>query len=123
MHIVICKMGIRKAIPNAIRQQVWLTYNGEVYNAKCNVKWCKNIITPFSFEAGHNIPHSKGGMTSIENLRPICPACNRSMVNKYTIDQFNKLGGNNPSTDVPIKKQKRFAFCFCSRFCFSSSNN
>jgi len=34
----------KKKIPKAIREQVWLTYNGKRYERKCYVYWCKNII-------------------------------------------------------------------------------
>jgi 5-methylcytosine-specific restriction endonuclease McrA len=60
------------------------------------VTWCPVRITPFSFEAGHNVPYSRGGMTTLENLRPICMLCNRSMGNKYTIDEFSKQFEHRP---------------------------
>ena len=82
----------KKKIPKAIRQQVWLKNNGEVFKEKCNVIWCKNIISVFNFHVGHNIPESKGGSIEIENLRPICPNCNLSMGSKYSIDEWNKIG-------------------------------
>lgn len=92
----------RKPIPKALRQQVWVKYNGHVFDAKCHIKWCENMLTPFNFEAGHNIPDSKGGPTTIENLLPICSSCNRSMSNNYTIDEFNQLG-----TGAGPKRQNR----------------
>jgi len=55
------------------------------------VIWCENILTPFTFEVGHNIPESKGGTTNIDNLRPICSKCNKSMGSQYSIDEFSKL--------------------------------
>ena len=79
-------------IPKALREQVWLKFNGRVYDAKCNVRWCKNKVDVFNYEVGHNIPESKGGPTVLENLRPLCSRCNKSMSNDYTIDQFNTLG-------------------------------
>jgi 5-methylcytosine-specific restriction endonuclease McrA len=82
----------KKNIPLAIRQQVWLKYNGKEFCSKCNIIWCKNIISVFSFHVGHVIPESKGGLINIENLRPICSSCNLSMSNKYTIDEWNILG-------------------------------
>ena len=43
------------------------------------------VITPFTFEVGHNIPESKGGTLSI------CSRCNKSMGDSYTIDEFSKI--------------------------------
>ena len=104
-------MVIRKPIPSALRQQLWIKYNGETFNAKCQVKWCKNIITPFNFEAGHNIPFSKGGKTTLENLRPICSSCNKSMSDNYTIDAFNGLSTENENVKIKFR-------CFIFKFCF-----
>lgn len=78
----------KKKIPSSLRQMVWITYNGEIFRSKCQVDWCKNTVTPFTFEVGHNKPESKGGKTTLENLLPICGCCNRSMGNKYTITEY-----------------------------------
>ena len=48
-------------------------------------------MTVFDFESGHNIPESKGGTLNIDNLRPICAKCNRSMGDDYTIDEFSRI--------------------------------
>ena len=85
-------MNLKIKIPKALREQVWLHFNGQRYNSKCYVRWCKNKIDVFNFQVGHNIPESKGGPTVLENLRPICSRCNLSMGNNYTIDEWNKLG-------------------------------
>jgi 5-methylcytosine-specific restriction endonuclease McrA len=83
---------MKKKIPVALREQVWLVYLGDKnFKQKCKVDWCENIITPFTFEVGHNIPESKGGTINIDNLRPICAKCNRSMGDDYTIDEFSEL--------------------------------
>jgi 5-methylcytosine-specific restriction endonuclease McrA len=79
-------------IPKALREQVWRNHVGKVFEGKCHVTWCTNKITAFDFEVGHNIPESKGGATNLENLRPICARCNKSMGNNYTIDEWNRLG-------------------------------
>jgi len=78
-------------IPKALREQVWITHFGKSFEHKCYINWCSNTINVFDFETGHNIPESKGGKTSIENLFPLCSRCNKSMNNKYTIDEFNLL--------------------------------
>ena len=89
-------------IPKALREQVWLEFIGRQYDSKCTVKWCKNKITVYDFHVGHNIPESKGGLTVLENLRPICARCNLSMGNQYSIDEWNKLGNS-------VKRSN----CFC----------
>lgn len=106
-------------IPKAIREQTWIRYNGEKYNAKCHVLWCQNNITPFIFEVGHNIPQSKGGCTEISNLRPICSSCNKSMGNKYTIDEFSTLSSPQPHRDdtatvnAMTKQRRWWQRCVC----------
>jgi 5-methylcytosine-specific restriction endonuclease McrA len=79
----------KSKIPKALREQVWLTYMGRRFEGKCKVVWCKNQISVFDFQCGHNIPESKGGKTNLGNLLPICSRCNISMGNEYTIDQWN----------------------------------
>lgn len=86
---------MKKHIPKALKTAVWLTYVGRKFDTKCYVSWCKTIITPFSFETGHNIPESKGGETSVANLRPICAMCNKSMGNRYSIDEFSRIYDSN----------------------------
>jgi 5-methylcytosine-specific restriction endonuclease McrA len=78
----------KKKIPKALAEQVWITHLGHRFEGKCRVSWCRNRITVFDYECGHNIPESKGGKTSLDNLVPICARCNRSMSDKYTIDEW-----------------------------------
>lgn len=80
---------MHKHIPASLKHAIWIKYNGRRFDVKCYVKWCPNTLTPFTFEAGHNIPASKGGGTTLENLRPICSMCNKSMGNRYTIDEYS----------------------------------
>jgi 5-methylcytosine-specific restriction endonuclease McrA len=81
----------KATIPKALREQVWRTWVGKKFEHKCLVIWCENIINVFNFETGHNVPESKGGTLNIDNLRPICAKCNRSMGDEYTIDEFSRL--------------------------------
>ena len=85
----------KRIIPKALKEQIWIKYNKKKFENKCYIKWCKNIISVFNFECGHNIPFSKGGETTLENLRPICSNCNKSMSNNYTIDEWNNLSKSN----------------------------
>ena len=85
-------MGKKKKIPLALKEQVWIINFGDKhFKHKCYVGWCENIVTPFTFEVGHNIPESKGGTIDLDNLRPICSKCNKSMGDDYTIDEFSEL--------------------------------
>lgn len=77
-------------IPRAVREQLWLKTYGETFKNKCSVSWCNNIINVFDFTSGHNIPKSRGGSNSLDNLKPICSRCNLSMSNKYTIDEWEE---------------------------------
>ena len=78
------------SVPKAVREQVWLRQNGPEFSAKCAVSWCENTISVFDFTVGHNIPRSKGGKDTLDNLKPICSRCNTSMGNHYTIDEWCK---------------------------------
>lgn len=84
-------MAPKEKIPKALREQVWISKNGETYKAKCYIKWCQNNISVFDFHCGHNQPESKDGALDLDNLFPICARCNLSMSNNYTIDEWNKL--------------------------------
>lgn len=69
----------KKGIPKNVRNQTWNQYIGkEKGEAPC---YCCGItkIDKAAFEAGHVIPEVRGGSSTIENLRPICGECNRSM--------------------------------------------
>ena len=81
----------KKKISAALREQVWIQHSGRVFERKCMVTWCKNTITVFDFQCGHDIPESKGGPTDITNLYPICGKCNLSMSNTYTFKEWCRL--------------------------------
>ena len=92
---------MKEKIPKALREQVWLTHVGKKFESKCVVRWCRNRITVFDFQSGHNIPESKGGATDLSNLKPICSRCNLSMNDTYTIDEWEQLS-------KPLSKWKVF---------------
>lgn len=82
----------RKAnIPKALREQVWLETFGKIYEHSCHIEWCSNIINVFDFHVGHDIPESKGGTLTIDNLKPICARCNLSMGDNYTISEWQNF--------------------------------
>ena len=113
------KVYKKQKISQALREQVWIQRNGKVFQAKCMVTWCKNMVTVFDFQCGHDIPESKGGPTKLENLYPICGKCNLSMSNTYTFQEWCKLyQAIAPVEPVPIhvpepKKKSGWRRFFC----------
>jgi hypothetical protein len=91
----------KRHIPKAVREACWLAYNGKIFDAKCGTTWCQNSITVWDFQAGHKIPESKGGPTTLENLIPLCSRCNLSMSNNYTYKQWCDLQGQIPPPPQP----------------------
>ncbi len=81
----------KASIPKALREQVWLIYAGRVYERRCLIAWCQNVMNVFDFHVGHDIPESQGGATEIANLRPICARCNLSMGSSYTVQEWSRL--------------------------------
>lgn len=107
------KKYVKQKIPVAFREQIWIRTFGKAFQGKCPTSWCQNTITVFDFQSGHNIPESKGGKTTPDNLIPICSRCNLSMSNNYTFTEWNAINQNNPTllplsispiqTNIPVK--------------------
>jgi hypothetical protein len=82
----------RQKLPATVRRIVWNTYIGsEVSSGKC---FCCNFetITVSNFECGHIVSHKDGGDATIQNLRPICSFCNRS-IGKRNMEEFMRQYG------------------------------
>ena len=72
------KKYIRRSIPKVLKNLVWDINIGKekgVGNCYC----CLQNIDSKNFEAGHIIAVTNGGETKLENLKPICSCCNKSM--------------------------------------------
>lgn len=98
----------KKKIPVAFREQIWIRDCGRVFESKCRVPWCQNRITVFDFQSGHNVPESKGGATSPDNLIPICARCNTSMGDRYTITEWSALAAQ---AAVPVVSPLKSGWC------------
>ena len=74
-----------------LRIKIWEKYMGNVARGPCYC--CENHeISTFTFEAGHVIARSLGGEDSVDNLRPICGWCNKTMGTRNMYEfkaQFN----------------------------------
>lgn len=82
----------KQSIPKNVRIIVWNHYIGEdIIKHKCLC--CKKVvISNTNFEVGHVISEKNGGTHEINNLRPICFACNHSMGTENMIDFVVKYG-------------------------------
>lgn len=82
----------KQSIPKNVRAIVWNHYIGEdIIKHKCLC--CKKVtITNTSFDVGHVLSEKNGGTHEINNLRPICFACNHSMSTENMIDFVVKYG-------------------------------
>lgn len=90
-------------IPSSVRNTIWLKYIGESMIGLCTC--CKQTqISNNCFECGHVISEKNGGTVTIDNLRPICSACNKSM-GTLDMDEFmKKYGYIVPSNTYDFKK-------------------
>jgi len=105
----------KKSIPKVVKDLSWNKWIGDdVAKAKC---LCCNVneIKMSSFHCGHIIAEANGGSTTVDNLRPICSACNLSMGTENMNTFKNKCGfdkktepkaKSNPEPKVVSKAQK-----------------
>jgi hypothetical protein len=94
----------KKTIPKVLKQHTWNKYVGEeVGKTKC---FCCEIneIVMTDFHCGHVIAEANNGVTSIENLRPICKACNLSMKTE-NMEEFKKRCTFGIETEVKTEKK------------------
>lgn len=95
----------KQKIPVAIREAVWITRCGRVFEHKCSTSWCPNKLTVFDFQSGHNIPESKGGKTCVDNLYPLCARCNLSMGDRFTFDEWTAMKSPIPAPAlIPVTR-------------------
>lgn len=87
-----------------------------VWNTKVGIeKGCVNCpvcntnkITQLTFEAGHIIAEAKGGLTTVDNLEPICSTCNKSM-GTQNLNEYKAIINKKMHDD----KDESFKFCWC----------
>ena len=97
------KKYTRKSIPKALKNIVWDTNIGEEKGiGKCYC--CGQKINSKHFEAGHIIAVKNGGGNTLENLKPICSCCNKSMgtMNMNDFIQTYMQHVNRPTSVIPI---------------------
>ena len=79
-------------IPSKVRMDVWATYVGDdIAKHKCIC--CKRVtIKQTEFEVGHVLSEAHGGTLEINNLRPICSVCNKSMGSRNMVEYVKQYG-------------------------------
>jgi 5-methylcytosine-specific restriction endonuclease McrA len=82
----------KQSIPKNVRVIVWNHYIGEdIIKHKCLC--CKKVtISNTNFDVGHVLSEKNCGTHEINNLRPICFACNHSMGSENMIEFVVKFG-------------------------------
>jgi hypothetical protein len=96
-------MSKTKKIPDALRNAVWNKYIGlEKGTGMC---FCCNleIISRGNYDCGHIISRAKGGETMLQNLRPVCGKCNKSMGTK-DMNLFKKECGFQIESQVDFSE-------------------
>jgi hypothetical protein len=97
------KQKKRKAIPKAVRKRVFAEYiktdDPNKLTGECFVE-CGNKINIDGFEVGHIVSVAEGGSDEIENLRPICSPCNKSMGKQNLLNFKEKYGFNSDDIDT-----------------------
>ena len=92
----------KKTVPKVLRDLSWSKWIGEdIGKSKCFC--CEvNEIKMSSFHCGHIVAEVNGGKTTVDNLRPICSACNLSMGSENLTDFKIRCGFNKPAE---VKKE------------------
>ena len=91
----------RKAIPPALRNEVWRCYIGNSITGKCFVCGRAEIELCGNVEFGHVIAVANGGENTLENLRPICSSCNRSMGTRNLLEYKRDLEASGVKSAAP----------------------
>lgn len=93
------KQPRKKRIPVALKEAVWRKYFDNTIDGACCV--CQKVISITNHDCGHIIAEAHGGATDINNLRPVCSKCNKSMGTE-NMDEFTKKF--NDMSEKVVKK-------------------
>ena len=80
-----------KYISPKLRMCVWNRYFGNNEIGKCPICSDKIRVGKNGFHCGHIISEANGGLTDLENLRPLCSNCNISMGSKNWNDYVSEI--------------------------------
>lgn len=86
------KINKKESIPKTVRNSVWNRHIGAKKGTGDCYVGCGEQISKGNFECGHIIAEKCGGTTSMDNLRPICSLCNKSMGTNNMNEFMEKYG-------------------------------
>jgi len=90
----------RSPIPVALRNAVWNAYAGGPEVGEVSCACCETAkITQQTFECGHVIAAANGGECTVDNMRPVCRGCNRSM-GKSNMHEFKRKHFQDDAMDM-----------------------
>lgn len=92
----------RKSIPKAVKDKVWDTYVG-IKRGVGPCYCCSGVIDSKNFDCGHIVAAANGGENIVENLRPLCSTCNKSM-GKQNMEEFKS---------IYFRRKPKKWWCFC----------
>jgi hypothetical protein len=78
---------------DSLNREVWMKYIGKHAEVQCLIG-CHNKINVYNFEKGHVISSYNNGPKTVENLRPICGPCNKSMGTRHMEEYYNTFHNN-----------------------------
>jgi 5-methylcytosine-specific restriction endonuclease McrA len=87
---VVHSLNKKQKIPHTLKTLLWESTFPNKYNGKCAICERSNI-TARDFEAGHIIAEKNGGEIRLDNLRPICSACNKSQGTRDMSEVINQI--------------------------------
>jgi hypothetical protein len=98
-------MSKKEKIPAAVRNGVWHKYIGGLYYSKC---FCCNFepITKSNYECGHIVSEKNGGKVHLNNLRPVCSSCNKSIGTRNMEHFMEQYGFEKNENWYGIDKKK-----------------
>lgn len=117
-----------RKVPPQLRRLVWETYMIDSKSAYGPCTVCSNEIHILSFECGHVISHANGGELTLENLRPVCGSCNKSM-GKMDLWEYKERYFPSESSSVKtckhiiVKGKRKGVICgqkvYTSDYCYT----
>lgn len=93
----------RKTIPKTVKSDVWDKYIGKA-NGLGKCECCSKEIDSKNFECGHVKSVKDNGDDTVENLRPVCGECNKSMGTQHLYEFKEKH--YKPKTLFQIQQEK-----------------